>query len=149
MEAFYDPVMRFPDFRKGSARRPMLRLLRSASGIWLVWLVLLVALVFMRPHPSTALFWVLAIAVVGVGIVQMARSRSEDARERAAYAEWSHRLSELGARIDLEDDGHLFEWLDPPQWQQVFARLEAMPAGSRSLRKAIQSTYPEVYHEGA
>jgi hypothetical protein len=53
---------------------------------------------------------------------------------------WCHFMQIL----DVEDDGHLYEWLDPQQWQGVFAALEAMPPDSRSLRAAILATYPEV-----
>jgi hypothetical protein len=74
----------------------------------------------------------------------MRQARVEALAERGAFVQWSDRLAGLGALRDVEDDGHLQEWLDPPQWQEVFAALEAMPANARSLRSAILATHPEV-----
>ena len=62
----------------------------------------------------------------------------------AAVQQWRRRLPGLGALRDVEDDGHLYEGLDPPHWQEVFAALEAMPPNARSLRSAILATHPEV-----
>ena len=74
----------------------------------------------------------------------MRQAHVEAAAERAAFVQWSARLSGLGTLRDVDDDGHLYEWLDPPQWQEVFAALEAMPANARSLRSALLATHPEV-----
>jgi hypothetical protein len=106
--------------------------------------VLLVAFVIVRPRPSRLAFWIWAGVVVAVGLGLMYRARIAAAADREAVARWSDRLTRLGALRDVEDDGHLYEWLDPPHWQEVFAALEAMPAGARSLRAAIRATHPEV-----
>ena len=81
---------------------------------------------------------------MAAGLALMYRARVEAAGEREAFERWSERLTGLGTVRDVEDDGHLYEWLDPPHWQQVFAALEAMPPNSRSLRSAILATHPEV-----
>jgi hypothetical protein len=119
-------------------------ILRSPLALLLVWLALILSLLVVRPQPFGLAFWSLTAAVVLVGFAQMRRSRLEAVAEQDAFAHWSNRLSALGAVRDVEDDGHLYEWLDPPHWQDVFAALERMPAGSRSLRQAIRATHPEV-----
>ena len=53
-------------------------------------------------------------------------------------------MKALQVSVDVEDDGHLYEWLDTPQWLAVFSELERMPPASRSLRAALQSVAPEV-----
>jgi hypothetical protein len=111
---------------------------------WVLWLVLLLSFVVVRPRPSSFAFWAWAAVVVAAGLAQMWRARAAAVAERKAFARWSDRLARLGVLRDVEDDGHLHEWLDPPQWQEVFAALEAMPADARSLRSAILATYPEV-----
>lgn len=122
----------------------MIDLLRSSLGRWVIWLVLLLSFLIVRPRPFTLAFWAWAAVVVGAGLLQMRRAHSEAAAEREAFVRWSDRLAGLGALRDVEDDGHLHEWLDPPQWQDVFTALEAMPANARSLRSALLATHPEV-----
>jgi hypothetical protein len=122
----------------------MINLLRSSLVRWVIWLVLLLSFLIVRPRPFTFTFWAWAAVVVGAGLLQMRQARVEALAEREAFVQWSDRLAGLGAVRDVEDDGHLYEWLDPPQWQEVFAALEAMPANTRSLRSAILATHPEV-----
>lgn len=74
----------------------------------------------------------------------MHRARAEADSEQQSFVKWSDRLSALEPTMDVSDDGHLFEWLDLHEWEQVFGVLEAMPSGSRSLHQAILATYPEV-----
>ena len=81
---------------------------------------------------------------IALGIWLMWRSHLESVASQRALATWQARLQALAPAMDVEDDGHLYEWLDPPQWQEVFAALEAMPANARSLRSAILATHPEV-----
>jgi len=47
----------------------------------------------------------------------------------------SHSCSRLGA-------GHLYEHLDAEEWERVFALVERMPRGARSLRRAIEEVDP-------
>lgn len=122
----------------------MLQLLRSSFGLWLIWAALLLTFLVVRPTLYSATFWVLLVAVGFATIAPMGNSHRENKKEQGAYAAWSNRLTSLSATIDVEDDGHLFEWLDPPHWQQVFVALEGMPVGSRSLRQAILVTFPDT-----
>jgi hypothetical protein len=122
----------------------MINPLRSSLVRWVIWLVLLLSFLIVRPRPFTLAFWVWMAVVVGAGLLQMRRAHAEAVAEREAFVQWSDRLAGLGALRDVEDDGHLHEWLDPPQWQDVYAALEAMPADARSLRSAILATHPEV-----
>src|SRR5215831_10900395 len=91
-------------------------LLRSSFGLLLLWLALGLVFLVVRPRPFTPVFWSMAGAVLLVALVQMRRARKEAAAEQAAFAEWERRLSALGAVRDVDDDGHLYEWLDPPHW---------------------------------
>lgn len=104
----------------------------------------LLSLVIVRPRPFGLAFWVWAGVIVAAGLLLMHRARVEAAAERQAFEQWSGRLTRLGVLRDVEDDGHLYEWLDPPHWQEVFAALEAMPPNARSLRSAMLATHPEV-----
>lgn len=122
----------------------MIKLLRS-SLIWRgLWLACLLLFVIVRPRPSGLVFWIGAGVIVAAGLALMHRARVEAAAEREAFEQWSERLTGLQALRDVEDDGHLYEWLDPPHGQDVFAALEAMPPNARSLRSAILATHPEV-----
>src|SRR5687768_16336698 len=57
---------------------------------------------------------------------------------------WQTRLPTLVPVIDVADDGHLYEWLDPPQSEAVFALLEQAPRESRSLREAMEAVEPGI-----
>jgi len=65
------------------------------------------------------------------------------------WSRWELRLQSLVDVNDIEDDGHLYEWLDPSDWEKVFSELETMPQGSRNLRVAIDSVSPDVLREDA
>lgn len=119
-------------------------LLRSSLLRWVLWTACLLSFVVLRPRPFSLGFWIGAGGVVAAGLALMHRARVEAAAERQAFRQWTERLARLGALRDVEDDGHLYEWLDPPHWQEVFAALEAMPSHARSLRSAILATHPEV-----
>lgn len=117
---------------------------RSSLVRWVLWVACLLSFVIVRPRPLGLAFWIWAGVIVAAGLALMYGARAEAAAERAAFEQWSRRLTGLGALRDVEDDGHLYEWLDPPHWQEVFAALEAMPPNARSLRSAILATHPEV-----
>lgn len=85
--------------------------LRSSLGRWVIWLVLLLSFVIVRPRPFTLAFWAWTAVVVGAGLLQMHQARVEALAEREAFVQWSDRLAGLGALRDVEDDGHLYEWL--------------------------------------
>src|SRR5436190_16876235 len=63
-------------------------------------------------------------------------------RQEAAW--WKARMDALQPTIDVDDDGHLFEWFDVPEWERIFALLEASPPGARSLRSAIERVAPDA-----
>ena len=74
----------------------------------------------------------------------MWRSHMESVSSKRAFAAWRARIQALAPGMDVDDDGHLYEWLDPPQWEAVFSELERVPRDSRSLRQAIGVVAPEV-----
>ncbi len=75
--------------------------------------------------------------------------RSENKISKADWSAWQKRLEMLTVIKDVNDDGHLYEWFDPPEWEQIFKALEQMPRDSRSLRAAIISVDPTFMDEQA
>jgi len=55
----------------------------------------------------------------------MWRSHLESVASKRAFATWQARMQSLAPAMDVDDDGHLYEWLDPPQWEAVFSELES------------------------
>lgn len=98
----------------------------------------------LRPNPSSYLFWGIAFAALAAGGLYMRAERLESKKSADEWATWEKRLNTLVDVNDVNDDGHLYEWLDPPQWEAVFAELERMPKGVRSLRKAMSAVSPDV-----
>jgi len=84
-------------------------------------------------------FSVLGLAVVAIGWLRL---RAQSKTPVPEFEIWQGRLKTLDPVIDVEDDGHLQEWLDPPQWEAVFSELERTPKESRSLRNAIEKIAP-------
>ena len=92
-------------------------------------------------------YLVLGVAGVASGALYHALLRrgseaAESYRQEASW--WKARMDALRPTVDVDDDGHLFEWLDVPEWERIFALLEELPPGSRSLRVAIESVAPDA-----
>ena len=81
---------------------------------------------------------------MALGMWLMWRSHLESVASRRAFATWQARIQSLAPAMDVDDDGHPYEWLDPPQWVAVFSELERVPRESRSLRQAMGVVAPEV-----
>jgi hypothetical protein len=122
----------------------MIRLLRSQFAHYVLWALVLLVFVVVRPRLWSPLFVSLLGLTMTLGVGLMWRSHLESVASKRAFATWQARIRSLAPAMDVDDDGHLYEWLDPPQWQEVFAALEAMPADARSLRAAILATHPEA-----
>jgi hypothetical protein len=122
----------------------VIKLLKSQFGLAVVWATLLAAFPVLRPRPGSGLFLFLLVCAFAAGLAYMWRSRAESRASQDAWKAWQVRVDALAAIIDVEDDGHVYEWLDPPQWEEVFFELERMPINSRSLRKAMSIVAPEL-----
>jgi hypothetical protein len=122
----------------------MKRLLRSSLAHYLSWAAVLVIALVARPAPGSPSFILLFGAAVVLGALLMLRSYLESREARRAFEMWQMRLSKLVPTIDVDDDGHLYERLDPSQWEAVFAMLEQTPQDSRSLRQAMEAVAPEI-----
>jgi hypothetical protein len=83
-------------------------------------------------------------AAIVLGASLMLRSHLESREAKRAFEMWQARLSKSVPTIDVDDDGHLYEWLDSPQWEAVFAMLEQTPRESRSLRQAMEAVAPGI-----
>ena len=122
----------------------MSRLLRSSFGLWAIWASLLLAFLLVGPRPSTLAFWVFLVIIFVAGGLLSRKQRAEASQQQDAFTAWSGRLTASGAIVDVDDDGHLYEWLDAAQWQAVFEALEQLPPGGRSLRQVLATKFPEV-----
>jgi hypothetical protein len=120
----------------------MKRVLRWAP--YLSWVAVVVALLVARPTRGSPLFVLLIGAALVLGASMTLRTHLENRREKRAFERWQARLRTVAPVMDVDDDGHLHEWLDPPQWEAVFAMLEQTPRESRSLRKAMEAVEPEM-----
>ena len=120
----------------------MKALLKSQLLYYVLWVAGLLLLVALRPERWSPLYFGLMGPVLILAGVIMWRSRVEAVQARKAYTAWEERLNDLAPTIDVEDDGHLYEWLDPPQWDAVFSHLENLPREARSLRQAMEAIAP-------
>jgi hypothetical protein len=93
-------------------------------------------------HTSGYMLAFLAFAFVALLYFHHVGSQASNEYAREA-SNWQARFNELNPIVDVDDDGHLFEWLDPPQWDAVFAKLQEMPPNARSLRAAIEAVSPD------
>ena len=91
------------------------------------------------PAWSRGLLWAPAFVA---GIAYMWLERAENRRTRDDAATWLAKYNALTDAHDVPDDGHLYEYLDPDEWRRVFALVEQMPPGTRSLRRAIKEVDP-------
>ena len=108
------------------------------------WVAIVVAFVVARPTRGSPLFVLLIGAALVLGASMTLRTHLENRAEKRAFELWQARLRTLAPVMDVDDDGHLHEWLDPPQWEAVFAMLEQAPRESRSLRKAMEAVEPDI-----
>jgi hypothetical protein len=115
----------------------------------MIWAALLVTMLILRPSRTSALFWILITPAFIAGGWQMVISRAESRKSVDDWSDWEQRLKSLAVIMDVDDDGHLYEWFDPPQWEAIFRSLEQMPKDSRSLRAAIISVVPDFEDERA
>lgn len=122
----------------------MKHLLRSPLAHYLSWATVLVIALVARPAPGSPAFIILFGAAIVLGASLMLRSHFESREAKRAVEIWQARLSQVVPTIDVDDDGHLYEWLDPPQWEAVFTALEKMPRESRSLRQAMEAVAPGI-----
>ncbi|NGY04731.1 hypothetical protein [Solimonas terrae] len=118
--------------------------LHSQFAHYLVWASGLLLFLVLRPAPWSPPFIAIFTVIMALGLSLMWRARKETLEARAAFTAWQARLQSLAASIDVEDDGHLYEWLDPSQWHAVFLNLESVPIEARSLRRAIEAVAPEA-----
>ncbi len=93
-------------------------------------------------RPWTGLAWSICGVGFAAGAWYMWLEHLEDRREREAAREWLERFESLVDIRDVTDDGHLYEHFDREEWQHIFAALEAMRPGERSLRRAILQVDP-------
>ena len=123
---------------------------RSSAPLLLVtvWAGLLVTFMAVRPRPDSSAFWLLVGSATLVGGLYVLQSHRESRRMQRATASWLQQVDKLVDIDDYADDGHLAEYLDEAEQRRVIEELERMPAGSRSLRRAISIVSPELVDDG-
>jgi hypothetical protein len=109
-----------------------------------IWAILLVVLMFLRPRPRDGEFWVLIGAAVMAGVGYMVLEYLSSRRTQKEVTTWYARLSAAVDVRDYVDDGHLHEWLEPPERERLIQELQRMQPGSRSLKKALEIVSPEL-----
>jgi hypothetical protein len=109
-----------------------------------VWACLLIVFMVARPSPRSTSFWMLIGCAIASGGVYMVLSTRESRRTQRETLLWSRKVDTLVDVHDHEDDGHLYEYLDDSERRRIMEELERMPAGSRSLRRAIRIVSPEL-----
>jgi hypothetical protein len=109
-----------------------------------IWAAILITFMVARPSPYSSLFWLLVASATLFGGLYMLLSHRESRRTQRATLTWLRQIDELVDVHDFADDGHLPEYLDEVERRRVIEELERMPAGSRSLRRAITIVSPEL-----
>jgi hypothetical protein len=109
-----------------------------------LWAVLLIVFMVVRPAPYSPAFWILLGAATLFGGLYMRTSYRESRRTQRATTDWLTQVHALVDVDDFEDDGHLPEFLDGEERRRVIEELQRMPAGSRSLRRALATVSPEI-----
>ena len=74
----------------------------------------------------------------------MVLSTRDSRRNQRETMLWNRNVRTLVDIHDHEDDGHLYEYLDAAERRKIIEELERMPAGSRSLRRALSIVSPEL-----
>jgi hypothetical protein len=114
-----------------------------------LWAGLLITFMVLRPSPHSGLFWLLATSALIPGGAYMWLSHSESRRNQLAATAWIRQINQLVDVRDLEDDGHLAEYLDESERRRVVEELERMPPGARSLRRALGIVSPDLIGDDA
>ena len=113
-----------------------------------VWAALLIVLMVARPAPDSPLFWIMVGTAMLCGGLYMRASSRDSRRTQRATTDWLQQVHSVVDVDDFEDDGHLPEFLDADERRRVIEELERMPAGSRSLRRALEIVSPEIVAVG-
>ena len=119
---------------------------RSNAPLLLValWAGLLVSFMAVRPRPYSPGFWLWVGSATIIGGLYMLLSHRESRQVQRATVGWLQQLNNLVDIRDYADDGHLAEYLDEAEQRRVIEELERMPAGSRSLRRALSIVSPDL-----
>lgn len=109
-----------------------------------IWAALLIVFMVVSPAPYSPLFWILLGAATLSGGLYMRASARDSRHTQRATSDWLKQVYALVDVDDFKDDGHLPELLDAAERRRVIEELERMPAGSRSLRRALDIVSPEI-----
>lgn len=120
------------------------KFLLSPLVLFALWALALIACLVVRPRPWTPSFYALLAAVVVFGVLFRWRVHVGRKASKRVLSEWEARFKSVAPIVDVDDDGHLYEWLEPAEWEKVFVELEKIPKESRSLRQAMERIAPDA-----
>jgi hypothetical protein len=92
---------------------------------------------------TTSAFGIVGAAACAVLLLLIQAYRKVTALKRERLrSEWRRNIEQIADDCSTDLEGLSFDdimdLLDPPYWQDLYAELEKMPAGQRSLRKAVE-----------
>jgi len=111
-----------------------------------VWLAFGAAFLVVRPGRFTTVYWLLLVPTFLAGGAAMWLQHLQTRLDRRAQKRWEARLKSLS--VDIGGDSHLYQMLDPPEWDRVFQYLETCPPSARNLRDAIYAVDPTYFDSG-
>jgi hypothetical protein len=109
-----------------------------------MWAALLIVFMVARPAPDSPLFWLLFGSAMLCGALYMRASHRDSRQTQRAIGDWLKHVHALVDVDDVVDDGHLPEFLNAEERRRIVEELERMPAGSRSLRRALEMVSPDI-----
>ena len=102
---------------------------------------------------QTALIVLLSLAAVAGLILNRVRLRRQRKQAAEFRLGWRRKFEAVMDDLTADPDGWTLDsilfCLDEPEWEEIYHELEKMPAGKRSLRKAIEITDSGDYRRSA
>jgi hypothetical protein len=87
-----------------------------------------------------------AICAVLLLVIQV-RGKIAIQKQERLLREWRQKIEQIADDRSTDPEwlsfDEIMDSLDPPYWQDLYAELEKMPPGQRSLRKAVEKVGQE------
>ena len=104
-------------------------------------------------HMQTTIIVLLSLAAVTGLILNSVLLRRQRKREAKLRLGWRRKFEDLVDDLSADPEGWSLDsimfCLDEPEWEDICYELEKMPAGKRSLQKAIEITERNDYKRSA
>ena len=91
-----------------------------------------------------------AVGVIAFGVILQARQNRREKQRLAEYRQfWKKKFEEIADDLSTDPNGwsmdKVLDYLEEPEWQELYEELEKMPRGKRSLQRAIEICDREDY----